>query len=98
MVFFVAGSVTVTSFTRSLAEAHRLIRRHPAEIDHRRDEPGRAEHGRARALRQLRHVARMVAVAVGHEDPVDLAKRVEVLVLRSITITLPVSVVIFVAA
>src|SRR5205823_6279743 len=74
----------------ALAEAHRLLRWHPAEVDHRRDQAGGTDHWGARAPRQLGRVARpvraadqadVVTVAVGHEDHVYLAERVEVLVL-----------------
>jgi hypothetical protein len=66
----------------ALAEAHALFRRHPAEIDPRRDEPSRSEHRRARARGQLGDVPGVIAVAVRHEDHVDLAERVQVLALR----------------
>src|SRR5207245_10971001 len=74
----------------ALAEAHALLGREPAEVDHGLDEPGRTEHLGAGTLGEVGGVARsvgptyrpdMVAVAVRDADQVDLAELGAVLVL-----------------
>jgi hypothetical protein len=61
----------------ALAESHALLARHPAEVDHGLDEPGRSVHLGAGELGELSDVAAaigppgrpdMVAVAVRHQD------------------------------
>src|SRR2546427_2502205 len=75
----------------TLADAHALLARKPAEVDHGLDEPGGPERLGAGALGEIHEVAApvvaprrpdVVAVAVGDEDQVHLAELGEILVFR----------------